>query len=73
MLTLERDFGALEARMETVESELQSISRDVREIRDTLAGIRGGWKVLTVLIGLSASLGAAAVKLVEMSVHSSAN
>ena len=44
-MSLEREVGALQARMETVESELQGIRSDVREIRDALvaraaAGVR---------------------------------
>jgi hypothetical protein len=31
---------------------------DVREIRDALVTARGGWKMLTLVIGFSVSLGA---------------
>ena len=40
MMSLEREVGALQARMETVETELQGIRSDVREIRDALVGAR---------------------------------
>ena len=36
MTSLERDVGALEARMETVEHEIHAMRQDVREIRDSL-------------------------------------
>ena len=58
MTSLERDVGALEARMETVEHEIHAMRRDVREIRDALVTARGGWKTLTLVIGFSLSLGA---------------
>ena len=58
MTSLERDVGALEARMETVEHEIHAMRRDVREIRDALVTARGGWKTLTLVIGFSISLGA---------------
>lgn len=62
-MTIERDVGALQARMELVESEVQAMRADVREIRDALVTARGGWKMLTLVIGFSVSLGAALGKL----------
>ena len=62
-MTLEREVGALQARMETVESELQGIRSDVREIRDALVGARGSWRAICLVVGLSVSLGAAVGKL----------
>jgi len=62
-MTMAKSVGALEARMEIVEAEIQAVRRDVREIRDALVTARGGWKMLTLAIGLSASLGAAVGKL----------
>ena len=47
MTNIERDVGALEARMETVEHEIHAMRRDVREIRDALVTARGGWRTLT--------------------------
>jgi len=58
MTSLERDVGALEARMKTVEHEIHAMRDDVREIRDALVTARGGWKTLTLVIGCSTSLGA---------------
>ena len=58
MTTLERDVGALEARMQTVEMEIQAMRQDVREIRDALVTARGGWKTLTLVIGFSITFGA---------------
>ncbi len=58
MTNLEREVGKLEARMETVEIELQAIRSDVREIRDALVGARGGWKMMTLLMAVAVSLGA---------------
>jgi chromosome condensin MukBEF ATPase and DNA-binding subunit MukB len=58
MTSLERDVGALEARMQTVEHEIHAMRDDVREIRDALVTARGGWRALTLVIGFSASCGA---------------
>lgn len=57
-MTMAKSVGALEARMEIVEAEIHAVRRDVREIRDALVTARGGWKMLTLAIGLAASLGA---------------
>ena len=63
-MSLEREVGALQARTEKVEMEVHAMSSDVREIRDALVTARGGWKMLTLVIGLSVSLGALIGKLV---------
>ncbi len=62
-MSIEREVGALQARMEAVESEMQAMRADVREIRDALVTARGGWKILTLVIGFSVSLGAMIGKL----------
>jgi chromosome condensin MukBEF ATPase and DNA-binding subunit MukB len=57
MTDVEREVGRLEARMETVEQELQAIRGDVREIRDALVSAKGGWLLLTIAISLAAAAG----------------
>lgn len=58
MTSIEREIGNLEARMQTVESELQAIRSDVRDIRDVLMGVQGGWRTLTIVIGIATTFGA---------------
>jgi chromosome condensin MukBEF ATPase and DNA-binding subunit MukB len=58
MTDVEREVGRLEARMETVETELQGIRADVREIRDALVSAKGGWLILTAAISMAAAAGA---------------
>jgi hypothetical protein len=58
MIAIDRDVGKLEARMENVETELQAIRADVREIRDALVKVRGGWLLLTAAISLASAVGA---------------
>ncbi len=70
MTSLERDVGALQARMLTVEQEIHAMREDVREIRDALVGARGGWKTLTLVAGLSVSLGAAIARVLPFSLLS---
>jgi chromosome condensin MukBEF ATPase and DNA-binding subunit MukB len=63
MIKLEHEVGGLQARMDTVETELQGMRADVREIRDALVTARGSWKAICLVVGLSVSLGAAIGKL----------
>ena len=65
-MSIDRDVGALEARMEMVETEVHAIRGDVREIRDALVTARGGWKMLTLVIGASISFGAVIGKLLPV-------
>jgi hypothetical protein len=60
--TFDRDIGELRARITALESEMQLIRRDVREIRDALVTVRGGWKALMLIVAISATLGAAISK-----------
>ncbi len=59
---MEREIGALQARMENVETEVQFIRDDVREIRDALVTARGGWKTLGAVAAMCLSLGAILAK-----------
>ncbi len=66
MTSLERDVGALEARMQAVEHEIHAMRQDVREIRDALVTARGGWRTLTLVIALSVSVGATLAKALSV-------
>jgi chromosome condensin MukBEF ATPase and DNA-binding subunit MukB len=61
--SLERELGRLEAQMANMETDIQLLQRDVREIRDALVGYKGGWRVLTLIVAASASLGAMISKM----------
>lgn len=65
MTDMERDVGRLEARMENLETELQAIRADVREIRDALVSVKGGWMVLASALSLAAAAGAVAGPLLH--------
>ena len=58
MTSIERELGNLQARMETVEAELQGLRNDMRELRDIVVSARGGWQLLTLVIGIATSCGA---------------
>jgi len=59
---IERELGALEARLGSVERELRELSADVKAIRDTLAQAKGGWRTLVIVAGLSGALSALTIK-----------
>jgi hypothetical protein len=65
-MTIERDVGALDARMKMVEQEIHVIRSDVREIRDALVTARGGWRTLTIVVGISSAFGAVIAKLLPI-------
>jgi len=58
MTSIERELGNLQARMETVESELHAMREDVREIRDALVSARFGWRIILIMVSLATSCGA---------------
>ena len=59
MTSIERELGNFQARMETVEAELQGLRGDMRELRDAFVAARGGWRMLVVAISVATSGGAA--------------
>lgn len=59
----QRTLGEHGARIDTLEGNLRSIAADVREIRDTLAQARGGWKTLMLVGGAAGAVGALLGKL----------
>ncbi len=66
MNTIEREVGNLEARMATVENEIRALRQDVREIRDALVGVKGGWSMLMLAITLATACGAFAGKYLPL-------
>ena len=59
----ERELGGVQARLEALEEGQDVIKRDVREIRDVVVSVKGGWKTIAVIASLSAAIGALIVKL----------
>lgn len=59
----ERELGRLEAKMTSLEHDLKQLQKDVREIRDAVVGYKGGWQMLSLLIAVSATIGALISKM----------
>ena len=62
-LSLHREVGALDARIAALEHDLNELRADVRVIRDVLVGLKGGWRTLSLIVALSASMGAGISRL----------
>lgn len=65
----ERELGGVQARLEALEEGQEAIRRDVREIRDVVVSVKGGWKTLTILAGLSAVVGGLIVKFLTWIIY----
>jgi hypothetical protein len=63
--SLNREVGELRVRLEAVEDEMRILRTDVREIRDALVSVKGGWRVLACLVSLSATLGGLLARLLD--------
>ena len=59
----ERELGQLAARMDAFEKDLDEIKSDVRQTRDAVISVKGGWRTIAVLVSVSAAVGAAGAKL----------
>lgn len=49
MSDVQRDIGALEARMDAVENGLQEVRADVRKVLEYVSASKGSWRVLVAL------------------------
>jgi chromosome condensin MukBEF ATPase and DNA-binding subunit MukB len=58
MNNIDREVGNLEARMETVESEIRALRQDVRDIRDAVLSVKGGWRLLMLTMSMATAFGA---------------
>lgn len=57
MADVERTLGQLEGRLDSAESDIAEIKKDVKEILAHINEAKGGWKLMMVLGGVSASIG----------------
>lgn len=71
-MDVQRDIGALEARMDNVERELRECRADVRKILEHVSAAKGSWRalvvvggVLTALVGMGTALSGAVTAAVN--------
>ncbi len=62
----ERELGGVQEKLKSLEDDLFSMRKDVKEIRDIVVGVKGGWKTISVIVAVSATVGAIAAKLAPL-------
>lgn len=62
----ERELGGIQERLKSIEETLVELQKDSKETRDVLVGVKGGWKTISVIVGVSATIGAIAGKLTPL-------
>lgn len=63
MSELHHEIGRHDAKIEALEREVHALRDDVADIKRMLSEAKGGWKMLMMVGGMSAAIGAAAAKL----------
>jgi len=56
-MTVERDLGSFEARLDGLERRLDKIEEQLVCLNASVASAKGGWKVLLLLSGAAATVG----------------
>lgn len=59
---LHHQVGRHGAEIESLRREIEEMRQDVREIANTLAEARGGWKTLMLVAGIAGAVGAGLAK-----------
>jgi len=65
-MSTEKELGHLGGRMDAVEKDLDEIKTDVRQIRDAVLSVKGGWKTIVLIASVSAAVGALGAKIVPL-------
>ena len=59
----QRQLGSLAAKVSNLEGDVSEIKSDIKDISDTLAQAKGGWKTLLLVAGIAGVMGAMVSKL----------
>jgi hypothetical protein len=62
MTTTEQQIGALQADVANVKDDMKELRSDMKEVRAILAEAKGYWRMLVIIAGFSASIGALVAK-----------
>lgn len=62
-------LGFLRGKVQTLETEMGLVRKDVADIKQMIAAAKGGWKTLVALSTASASLGAGVATVVGWMRH----
>ena len=63
-LNYERELGGVQEKLKKLEQEMAEMHEDVREIRDVVVSVKGGWKTIAVIASLSAAIGGVIAKFI---------
>lgn len=63
---VQRDLGRFEAQISAIGAKLDKVETEVESIGKTLAEARGGWRMLMMVSGASATIGGLIVKYLPL-------
>lgn len=59
---IDRDLGKHDAEISQLKDDMSTLKDDVHDIKIMMSEARGGWKVIMMIAGLSATVGALVAK-----------
>jgi hypothetical protein len=65
----ERELGGVQEKLKKLESEVADMHKDIREIRDVVVSVKGGWKTLSIIAALSAAVGGMIAKFIPWAMN----
>jgi hypothetical protein len=65
----ERELGGVQEKLKKLESEVADMHKDIREIRDVVVSVKGGWKTLSIIAALSAAVGGLIAKFIPWAMN----
>ena len=67
--TFLQELGEMRARIAQLEKVADSMSNDLREIRDTILKAKGGWRGIVGVVGVATIVAELLMRLVEPLLH----
>ena len=63
---IQRDLGRHDAEIGALQDDMKTLVSDVREIKETLAQAKGGWRTLMLVAGAAGAAGALVAKVAPL-------
>jgi len=61
---LQRDIGRHDAQIDHLQQQMERVLEELHDIKETLSEAKGGWRMLMLVGGASATMGAGLVKAI---------
>lgn len=61
---LQRDIGRHDAQIDNLQQQMERVLEELHDIKETLSEAKGGWRMLMLVGGASATMGAGLVKAI---------